>query len=261
MVHLDRGLLHRRLLCAGPVARRCTAEPWHRGRGAGIHPVFVVLDDVRGGHRGRHADLGRGRAGVASGQQPRDDHGHHHRGRGRQRGDGLQMVVPALGVQRLGLLRDLRPVAGLFQLSSRPAADDPVRPDAPVRSAPVRTAGPCRRCRGRRGNHPGRRADAGFRRGSAGGRSDPDRHRRPCRCRGYGDDDGHRHRAGGDHGVVDPVGTVRRRQGHQVAVQPEHGAVLHPAWVLHRLRGHVVRVQRVLRRALALCDQPAADEP
>jgi hypothetical protein len=42
------------------------------------------------------------------------------------------MIVPALGFQRLGLLRDLCPVAGIFQLSSRTAVDHSLWPYAAV---------------------------------------------------------------------------------------------------------------------------------
>ena len=48
----------------------------------------------------------------------------------------------------MGMLCGVRPVAGLFQLSPRPAADHPVGADAAVRSAPVGAAWPCHRHRG-----------------------------------------------------------------------------------------------------------------
>ncbi len=61
-----------------------------------------------------------------------------------------------------GVLCGVRPVAGLFQLSPRPAADHPVGADAAVRTAPVGAAWPCHRHRGRGRDHLGVAQTLGF---------------------------------------------------------------------------------------------------
>ena len=107
------------LVCLALAIWPATAEDPARsaGRTARVLQFLLVLDDVRRRHRHRHADLLDRRADLPLLDQPR----RHPRARGRQVGRdgalGLQVVVPALGPDALGHLRDHRPCLAFFSYS------------------------------------------------------------------------------------------------------------------------------------------------
>ena len=222
------------------------------GRAAGVLQLLLVLDDVRRRHRHRHADLLDRRADLSLLDQPRRHPRVRGRRVGRDRALGLQVVVPALGPDALGHLRDHRHGARVLQLFPRPAADHPLRPHADLRRGAQR---PDRaRGRHRRGDRDGarRRRDHRLRRQPVLLRPPRADRRRLDDVRGRADQHDHDPLPRRRDGRLDPVGGLGRRSRHQVAVEHQHGPDLLPARLLPRVRRDALRVQGARLRALRL---------
>ena len=245
------------LLCAGALAGCRSTQARTRGRPAGVLELLLVLDDVRGRHWHRHADVRNRRTPLSLCGKSQHDHRTHGGKHRQQRTCSLRLVVHALGHLRLGRLCDRGAGAGFLRLPARPAADHQIGAHAALRQTARRSAGSRRRrCGGRRDrawclSDPGLRRRAVHRGTLANWRRrlavQHERRRRPVRIDRRAD-----LRAGHHHGRVDPLGTLGGWPRDQVAVQHQYGSELLAAHVLSGIRLDGLRPDRLVRRDVGL---------